>query len=258
MFHFFGAKSFHRSYLSLGLGKPHQMCKLLKSILFIWCCTNSVNPEAKHSLHLSTPAHRSRTRIARIQPLTPIITFDRILLKGNSRWENIRLFLLSNLRIETLGWGETLECLPFCVRHLPLSDVCGGKQGEEEQGQEGRWRVHQDQELGGLCPLLLPAKKFVLISSLWCNSSGLHLPRSRWKLQIVEQRRIVKEHLLASSNSDFNSGNSINIEREGGEGMGREQKLHLMSESGSNLDVSTTWMIKEGERWKGEDVDCKM
>ena len=169
MFHFFGAKSFHRCYLSLGLGKPHQMCKLLKSILFIWCCTNSVNPEAKHSLHLSTPAHRSRTRIARIQPLTPIITFDRILLKGNSRWENIRLFLLSNLRIETLGWGETLECLPFCVRHLPLSDVCGGRQGEEEQGQEGRWRVHQDQELGGLCPLLLPVMRFVLISSLWCK-----------------------------------------------------------------------------------------
>ena len=76
----------------------------------------------------------------------------------------------------------------------------------------------------------------------------MHLPQSRWKLHIVEKRRIVKEHLLASSNSDFNSGNSINIEREGGEGMGREQKLHLMSEPGSNLDVSTTWMIKEGER----------
>ena len=134
----------------------------------------------KHIYYLSSPAHKSRTHIARIQPLTPIITFDRILLKGNSRWENIRLFLLSNLRIETLGWGETLECLPFCVRRLPLSDVYGGRQGEEEQGQEGRLREHQDQELGGLCPLLLPAKKFVLISSLqatfchyWCNSGQI-------------------------------------------------------------------------------------
>ena len=87
------------------------------------------------------------------------------------------------------------------------------------------------------------------------KSSGLHLPQSRWKLQIVEK---VKEHLLISSNSDFNSGNSINIEREGGEGKGREQKMNLMSEPGSNLDVRTTWMIKEGERWKGEDVDCRM
>ena len=58
----------------------------------------------------------------------------------------------------------------------------------------------------------------------------------------------MKEHLLVSSNSDFNSGNSINIEREGGEGKGSEQKLHLISESGSNLDVSTTWMIKKVER----------
>ena len=55
-----------------------------------------------------------------------------------------------------------IRCLPFCVRRLPLSDVCGGRQGEEEQGQEGRWRVHQDQELGGLCPLLLPVMRFVL------------------------------------------------------------------------------------------------
>ena len=77
------------------------------------------------------------------------------------------------------------------------------------------------------------------------KSSGLHLPQSRWKLQIGEK---VKEHLLVSSNSDFNSGNSINIEREGGEGKGSEQKLHLISESGSNLDVSTTWMIKKVER----------
>ena len=73
----------------------------------------------------------------------------------------------------------------------------------------------------------------------------MHLPQSRWKLQIGEK---VKEHLLVSSNSDFTSGNSINIEREGGEGKGREQKLHLMSRSGSNLDVSTTWMIKKVER----------
>ena len=76
----------------------------------------------------------------------------------------------------------------------------------------------------------------------------MHLPQSRWKLQIVEQRRIVREHLLASSNSDFNSGNSINIEREGGDGKGREQKLHLMSEPGSNLVISTTWTIKKVER----------
>ena len=73
----------------------------------------------------------------------------------------------------------------------------------------------------------------------------MHLPQSRWKLQIVEK---VEEHLLVSSNSDFNSLDSINIEREGGEGKGREQKMNLMSGSGSNLDVSTTWMIKEGER----------
>ena len=83
-------------------------------------------------------------------------------------------------------------------------------------------------------------------------------PHPEENYRSMKKRKLVKEHLLVSSNSDFNSGNSINIEREGGEGMGREQKLHLMSESGSNLDVSTTWMIKEGERWKGEDVDCRM
>ena len=38
-----------------------------------------------------------------IQPLTPIITFNRIFFKESSRWESIRLFLLSNLRIQTLG-----------------------------------------------------------------------------------------------------------------------------------------------------------
>ena len=59
---------------------------------------------------------------------------------------------------------------------------------------------------------------------------------------------MVREHLLVSSNSDFNSGNSINIEREGGEGKRWEQKMNLMSEPVSNLDVSTTWMIKKVER----------
>ena len=76
----------------------------------------------------------------------------------------------------------------------------------------------------------------------------MHLPQSRWKLHIVEQRRIVKEHLLVSSNSDFNSRNSINIEREGGEGKRWEQKMNLMSEPGSNLVISTTWTIKKVER----------
>ena len=56
---------------------------------------------------------------------------------------------------------SNIRCLPFCVRHLPLSYVYGGTQGEEEQGQEGRWRVHQDQEQGDLCPLLLPVMRFV-------------------------------------------------------------------------------------------------
>ena len=98
-----------------------------------------------------------------IQPLTPIITFNRIFFKESSRWESNRLFLLSNLRI------QTYRCLPFCVRRLPLSDVYGGTQGEEEQDQEGRWKEHQDQELGGLCPPLLPVMRSVLISSLWCK-----------------------------------------------------------------------------------------
>ena len=61
---------------------------------------------------------------------------------------------------------SNIRCLPFCVRHLPLFDVYGGRQGEEEQGQEGRWREHQDQELGGLCPLLLPANKISFVQNL--------------------------------------------------------------------------------------------